>query len=260
MTSGDSAGRSGTTFRLTETSALPFVLVASQRTGSTLLVRSLDSSPRIFCAGELFHAGPGIHHPEYQFPYRLCGSRWLARARDQLAPASRVASHLRAFYARASAGVAAVGFKLMVSQATSHPHVLPYLCSQNAIRLFLCRQDHFATALSYYKARASGVFHSDRLHRKTQDLDLVADVGDFDRIFRVCKQDFDRLIALHATIGGHLLTFEDMSNDWDSFIFRVGKLLGLEDLVVAKSLSRLGDDSSGVRVLNEEELRQHFTV
>jgi len=46
-----------------------FVILTTQRSGSTVLTRTLDEHPDIFCAGEIFHEfKTNIHHAEWYFP------------------------------------------------------------------------------------------------------------------------------------------------------------------------------------------------
>lgn len=232
-----------------------FAVVASQRTGSTLLIRSLDSSPDIFCAGELFHAGPGIHHPEYQFPYRLFGSRKLSRIVRSQFRRSSTQDHLRDFYAKASIGSKAVGFKLMVAHAQTFPAIMPFLRSIGVTFLYLLREDTFATALSFYKAKLSGVFHSDKPGPRTSSRDISADPDEFKALLLTCAADKSRIIELQEQFGGHLMSYEDMTGDWDRFVSRIGTILELPLLRLDRTLKRVGSEGSSMRVINEEQLR-----
>jgi hypothetical protein len=243
---------------MTSTHPRQFAVVASQRTGSTLLIKSLDTSPQILCAGELFRAGPGIHHPEYQFPYRLLGSRKLARIIYARLYSGGIERHLRGFYAHAPAGVQAVGFKLMVSHAKAFPTIMPCLSSMGTTFLYLIRKDTFATALSYYKAKHSRVFHSDRLPQGSGSTNLVADESEFEELLRTRERDCEEIVEMHATFGGHLMTYEDMSADWDGFVARVGAWIGIPSLRVERSLSKLGESGGGIRIVNEDVLRDRF--
>ena len=46
-----------------------FFILTAPRSGSTVLTRTLDQHPEIFCAGELFHPGDDIYHPEWHFRF-----------------------------------------------------------------------------------------------------------------------------------------------------------------------------------------------
>lgn len=237
-----------------------FVVVASQRTGSTLLVRSLDSSPDIFCAGELFHAGSGVYHGEHQFPYRLLGSRALSRLVRLHLNRRRVEEHLRLFYAHAAPRSIAIGFKLMVSQIHSFPTVMPFLMRQGTTLFYLYRNDTFDTAMSYYKAKKSGIYHSDKAGRNRTQVDITADESEFDDLVRTCQSDKDHLLNLHRRLGGHLLVYEDMTAHWDSFVASIGERIGIPGLQIRRTLSKIGGASGSVRVTNEDSLRERFAA
>jgi LPS sulfotransferase NodH len=239
-------------------SGRPFVIVATQRTGSTLLVRSLDASQQVFCAGEIFRAGPRVHHPEYRFPETLMGSRSLARLELGFIQKVRVKRHLKWLFSTAGAGVRAVGFKLMISQLGRFRSLMPTLVGLGATRFFLCRQDSFATALSYFKAKASGVYHSDRATRRAEQLKISADIGEFHALLDKCESHKGEIYALHAKYGGHLLAYEELVSDWDGVISSIGQDLGISDFRVPAMLDRLSAMPTDVLVENEPDLRRRF--
>jgi LPS sulfotransferase NodH len=235
----------------------PFVIITSQRTGSTLLVRSLDAAPEVFCAGEIFYEGRGIHHPEWQFPYRLLGSRWLGRLRDACSCGARASRHVRAFYEMAGPGTVAVGFKLMLSQLRQHPSLISCVAEQRVRRIFLVRDDVFSTALSYYSARASGRYHSDQVGGGGPPLQIEADLVKFADLVQSCRTEREHVLGMHGRHGGHLLTYEGLVGDWDAAIAGIGRYLGLDGICVAKALPKLSDGAQRVTVLNLAQVRAH---
>lgn len=236
----------------------PFVIITSQRTGSTLLIRSLDSSPDIFCGGEMFYRGSGIHHPEVQYQHRYLGSRVLARVLDSLWGRRRVESHLARFYADAGSESLAVGFKVMVSQLKRFPAILPFLLRERVTCFYLYRRDVFAAALSYYKAQQSGIYHGDKLRGQGDGPPMEVNTLEFRRIFEVCRADRDEILGLYEKFGGHLLEYDDLVNRWDEVIASIGNALGLPALSVAKALPRLDSSVGSVPVSNEQALRKAF--
>src|SRR5689334_11271874 len=46
-----------------------FVVFTTPRTGSSLLITTLDTHPEIFCAGELFFLKGDIYHTEHKYPF-----------------------------------------------------------------------------------------------------------------------------------------------------------------------------------------------
>lgn len=247
VTRGESAGQ-----------GLPFAVVATQRTGSTLLVRSLDSSPDIFCAGEIFRSGPHIYHGEFSYRHDLFGSQLAGRLADRIIGKRRVDRHLERFYRQAGRDVQAVGFKVMASQLRRYRAVLDSLRGLEVTMLFLHRRDSFATAISYCKARASGVFHSDRAGGTQDPGSVTADVEEFGGLLRRCETEKTDLLSLHESLGGALFAYEDMSADWNAFIESVGLVLGFDGLKLPPALERLGEAVPRIRIENEAELRRTY--
>src|SRR3982751_3669000 len=101
-----------------------FVILTTQRSGSTVLTRTLDKHPEIFCAGEIFlEAKAGVHHPEWHFsPWRIVGKKQskLNKAINYINLKLNAIKHIKAFYADAQ-GINAKGFKLMYSHTKSAP-------------------------------------------------------------------------------------------------------------------------------------------
>lgn len=237
----------------------PFAVVASQRTGSTLLVRSLDASPRIFCAGEIFHAGGNVHHGEWRYREDILGSRKLGRFFDSRFGGHRAERHLERFYSCAGKNVDAVGFKVMASQMRLNSSIMPALKHHRAALLFLYRRDSFATAISYYKAKSSGIYHSDRATKSDGRRVITADADSFGKQLEHCENEKAHICDLYATHGGTLLAYEDMIADWDAFIKRVGAALGIDGLEIPTALDKLDSATHGVTVANEHELRQVYS-
>ena len=46
-----------------------FVIFTTPRTGSTLLIKSLDTHPEIMCAGEIFFFRGAAFHNEHRYPF-----------------------------------------------------------------------------------------------------------------------------------------------------------------------------------------------
>lgn len=234
----------------------PFVLITSQRTGSTLLVRSLDADSRVFCAGEILYEGDGIHHPEWQFLQRPLDSRGVGRIIDALSlgiPASR---HVLRFYEIAGLDAEAVGFKLMISQLRGRPAILRSIVQQRVRRLFLVRQSVLSTALSQYSARVSHIYHGNTIRDSKGPIEVEADPIVFGDLVQSCWNDRKRVLEIYKRYGGHLLSYEDLVESWEVAIAAIGRFLGVDGLRVEKALPRLSGKAQTVRFLNVDSLRR----
>ncbi len=233
-------------------------MLSSPRTGSTLLVRSLDSSPSILCAGEIFHTGRAIHHPEFRYEHEWLGSVGLGRLRDVFFGRFRIREHLHSLYSSTETRVEAVGFKLMLIQLRRFSAIMPALTEMGVKFLYLYRNDPVATALSYCRAKATGVFHSDRMRKDQKQRPLVISEYEFARVLRMCTLDKQELLSLCERFGGLLLRYEEMISEWDAFVDRIGAELGIEGLQVTQSLAKLQPGVDSVAIANEAALLAKF--
>jgi hypothetical protein len=164
------------------------------------------------------------------------------------------------FYKHAGTGSAAVGFKIMVSQIQKLPGIMAFFKDQDVTCFYLYREDTFATALSYFRAKISGSFHSDQTNPRTMQRPVTVDEEQFRRVFETCKHDRSIVCDLHRTYGGHLLVYEDMVTKWDYLIDSIGRELGLSGIRVEKALAKVGEHGGGVCITNEAELRKQFSI
>ena len=146
----------------------------------------------------------------------------------------------------------------MISHAKTFATILPSLQSLGVTLLYLFREDSIATALSYYKAKASGLFHTNNYDTDASSRDIYADTDEFSKILKVCSADRSNILSLHQTFGGHLMSYEQMTAHWDSFILQLGAWIGVPQLRVEQALSRVSGKNSLVRIMNESQLRDLF--
>ena len=120
---------------MTDPAVARFVLLTTQRTGSSWLTTLLDSHPNADAYGELFLPGEGARPP---WGARTVERFWSARSklgesgRSQRRPRVTFSylDHLFASHPR----VRAIGFKLMYDQAVKYPEILVY-CIRNRVRV-----------------------------------------------------------------------------------------------------------------------------
>jgi len=237
---------------------MEFALLSSQRTGSTLLIRSLDTHPDVFAAGELFHYAPGIHHEEYRFRYWQSGLRKLDLPLNKIVAQGRIKGHLDRFYSEAAQGVKAVGFKLMLSQIKWNPALLPALEARKPRFLVLVRQDAFASALSAAKAQLSGTYHSDVEGKTAAPRSLALPEERFRTLFELARAERDRLLDFAARHNAPVLSYEHMTTDWDRFVSDLNGHLGVSQQPLSMALEKLSDQKRGLILTNEAALRARF--
>ena len=140
---------------------VPFILLTTQRTGSSWLTTLLDSHPDTDAYGELFLVGEGMRPPwgarevERFWSFR---SRGPQTGRPRYRPRVTLAYLGHLFTSNPSAR--AIGFKLMYDQAARYPEVLLY-CVRHQVRLVhLVRTNVLDVVISRELMRARGKPHA----------------------------------------------------------------------------------------------------
>lgn len=140
-----------------------FVLVGTQRSGTTLVQTALDSHPDILCEGELFHMRRlfrEIPKENYGEPgYRW----WLGRRLDRWAGHAMwrhavVREYLEWFISMHQSP--ALGFKLMWNQTGRFPEALSFVRRNNFLLLHVRRRNSLRSLVSRFAAGARGIHHS----------------------------------------------------------------------------------------------------
>jgi len=151
-----------------------FLLLTTQRTGSTWLQTLLDSHPRIAVHGEMFllHAS---RHPPFgadgveRFEY------YTERAGDghRSARPYRTFAYLDTLFA-AHSEASAVGFKMMYDQVFRHPEVLAYLVRRDVKVVHLVRRNLLDIVISREAMKARGLAHATS-KEEVKDLQVTLD-------------------------------------------------------------------------------------
>ena len=217
-----------------------FFILTAPRSGSTVLVRTLDKHPQIFCAGELFHPSDKIYHPEWHFPFwgrkkKKGFSRKIFSAVNYFKGYFSGVDHIKKFYnGRREKDIR--GFKLMIGHTKDFPTVWKYLHAGNFKVIVLIRKNTFREALSSFRARKIGVFHSQEDHSLAETKVNV----DAARL----KKRVDELEAINAEIlrlsegtDRIIITYEEFE-DWQQMLNRVFDFLGAEKMDMQPDLRK----------------------
>ena len=131
----------------------PYVVLATQRTGSSWVAAMLGSHPAVRTYFELFDPRGSV--PPYFAEY----AREHSVGRNPLARARLCFTYLDEIYSP-QAGLEAVGFKLMYGQARRNPAVIAHLLERRVRIVHLVRSNLLDIVVSRETARARGCFHS----------------------------------------------------------------------------------------------------
>lgn len=235
-----------------------FVVLSTQRSGSTWVVDMLNSHPRVLAQSELFMHG-GVGHPTWAGERELL--YWQTFIADK--GGGRVARPYwlwhylgRAFAARP--GIDAVGFKLMYSQLTriSKP-LMPALWLKRARIIHLMRRNALDVVLSKEAGQArQGVFHA----RDGQEVEAVRLRLDTDTLVR-------RLTLHERAIAGARVRFkrvgvpyievvyEDLVEDEQAGFDELFRFLDVEPQRVSSSLQKVNPTAHEELIENYGEVR-----
>lgn len=238
---------------------MKFVIVGAARTGSTLLVRTLNSLPGICCHGELL--GPQqVRGLEDDFePGQATPEEREARMTALLR--EREADPVAFIWRALSRGSAACGFKALYS-AFLDPHwamVTESLLAPGNLRFVHLRRDNgLRRYVSEQILRAGGPNHSAAGGRSEQRIQVHIDSDDFHRAQREVSAQaaqVDTLLAGQAVLP---LTYEALAADTSQSIANVCRFLDIPvpDASIQPALAKVGAADLRETVSNYDELSQ----
>ncbi|MCP5055410.1 MAG: hypothetical protein GY937_01655 [bacterium] len=223
----------------------PFVLLATQRTGSSVVWRTLDTHSSVYARGEMFMKR--MEHPEsYAAALGRPGQRLLAR----LSPAWSVRRYLDQFYADRPE-TTAIGFKLMYSQL--QPEIWRWIETHEARVLHLVRRNALKILISKAAAEATGMRHltpGEQHEPQPVSLDVASLGSSLDRITSRVEAHRARIAALH-----HLeITYEELLDEPQALFDRCFGFLGVEPRPVELALRKLTPNTLREALANYDEV------
>jgi LPS sulfotransferase NodH len=236
-----------------------FVVLSTQRSGSTWVVDMLESHPRVVAYSELFmHGGDGT--PKWGGEKDLPYWQTYSRGKGRLARPYWLWRYLGQAF-RERPGVDAIGFKLMYSQLTriSRP-LLPALWMKRVRIIHLIRRN----ALDVVLSKEAGAARGGRLHaREGNQVEQVRLNLDTETLLR-------RMTLHERAIAGARVRFkrvglpytevvyEDLAADESGFA-SLFEFLGVEAAPVSSSLQKLNPTSHEELIENYGEVRDALT-
>jgi len=221
---------------------IKFVILATQRSGSTLLVRSLDLHENILLSGEIFYVGSGIHHPENQFRYfkvPLVNNRY-----QFILNVPRLAfsykSHLRNYFDKLEkTGVSAVGFKLMVSQMKYMPGFISFCRKEDIKPIVLIRKNSADVVFSSFVAKSTGHYHSNEKQKQSpESTKLFFEPKLFLQQIKIVEGVNSMLKKISENTSGLTIYYEDFA-EWDQLIAEICKFLVIDFQAIPQALKKL---------------------
>jgi LPS sulfotransferase NodH len=235
-----------------------FVVLSTQRSGSTWVVDMLTSHPRVVAYSELFmHGGEGVPKwgREQDLPY------WQTFIRERRG--GRVARpywlwHYLGRVFEERPGIDAIGFKLMYSQLTriAKP-LLPALWLRRVRIVHLMRRNALDVVLSKEAGEARrGVLHAregqpvESVRIKLRTEDLLERMTAHERAIEGARVRFKRIGIPYQEV-----IYEDLVADQESGFASLFKFLGVEPASVSSSLQKVNPTAHEELIENYREVR-----
>ena len=237
-----------------------FVILSAPRTGSTLLVKTLNTVPGICCHGELFlpkHVRgleDGFDALNATPEQRQARASELLQARDS-DPVDFIANALN----RPSG---AVGLKIIYEDLLKPrwQKVLTWMLDQPDMHfIHLVRDNALRRYISERVMQEGGAIHSGMGGGSKRKVQVSIDPLAFERR---CNEIEAEALKVEEKLGGkpiHRVQYESLANDLASSIANICRFLGMEasGLQVEPALQKVGHQDLQAAVLNYQELMDH---
>ena len=235
-----------------------FVIFTLPRTGSTLLSKSLNKHPEIFCDDEIFHFSFRDYFSPHQF--RFWKFKFVSKKINYVINYPRtffvLKSFLDHFFTNASnENFRARGFKLMYYQTLYTPGLLSYVRRNHIKVILLIRENVFRNAISDLRARSTGIYHYQDDGEPSNALSKL--LVDTNALQGKMQHIIDQNKKLEAIVSGmdHIkIRYEDLSA-WDDTIRSITDFLGVSNQHVPEAARKLNPESISDMVENFDEVR-----
>ena len=214
-----------------------FIIISTQRTGSTLLRTSLDSHPDIRCHGEVFlpHYGGGQGYYKYvqQQPFGRLGN--IIRRK------TTVFEYLDRLYAEPGHG--AIGLKVMYGQLRVFPRYFPmildYIREFDIGVIHHVRENPVLTLVSRYRLKESGVAHA-RTDRESQaaQKQVFVPVNRLIRNLDMLEKQKKRWREELGSVNHIEVTYENLTGGTEGESKRILRFLNVDDTITLESSLR----------------------
>jgi len=247
----------------------PFVILGTQRTGTTLIRTSLDSHPAVQCRGEVFVVGRWPLALSRTKPYTHSDGFWAYRRRNGsnrmlslVARRRSIATFLDELYAPGARQ--AIGFKLMLSEARRFPEVLAYLKQRQVKAIHVLRRNVLNTFISRESARLTGVYHvrntdegtgagarpPRRAKPRLDPRTLVA------KLRSIAAEDAEWTELISHQLPVHRVVYEDFVRNQADTSAAMLEFIGIPPATLTSDLKKIVPDDWRAAVANSDEVER----
>lgn len=235
-----------------------FVVFTVPRTGSTLLIKTLDTHPEIFCAGELFFFSGKTYHTECQ--YRFWRLKFLNSKLHYLLNYPKLlltlSTFMNRFFTVKENNIKAKGFKLMYYQTLYTPGIIKYLKHQNVRVILLQRENILRNALSDIRARSTGIYHNtgddemNNLPKLDVDIEILKNkMGQIERTQKLIEKTVNGMQVMK-------LSYEELNVNWNEAMKKVLNFLQVKEMPLPAPVKKLNPERLEEMVENYGDVKE----
>lgn len=203
-----------------------FVVLTTNRSGSTWLMSTLNSLPYVTAQGELFLPRARVSERRWDSDF-ACPRFIEIKSKDVAFRPFSVFSYLNTLYSTPGA----VGFKLMYAQLGLYPEILAYLIRHRIRVVHLVRQNHLDVVLSYAVKAKIGRAHVLAGQSAPDSIRVELDTENLlSRLARLQKkQNIARKLLSWCRLPHLEISYEDLLRDRSHF-FLIWNFLSLKSV------------------------------
>ncbi len=221
-----------------------FVILGYPRTGSNLLMTTLNKHPNVFCYGEIFN---NREVRDWDIPY-VFRSPFELKKKDE----NPVEYARKKIFGEYPVDVKAVGFKLFYHHARKEreEEVWEFLKNDKRIKIIhIVRKDLLRAFVSHALAKETGKFVN-KSGGKSGVRKITLDLNECENYFEKTTKnirEFDRFFSEHSVLK---IFYENLSGDFDKTISEIEEFLGLEKMKLSAGTKKQGAYSLSEVVTN----------
>ncbi|NNV57449.1 sulfotransferase family protein [Limnovirga soli] len=233
-----------------------FIIFTTPRTGSTLLIKSLDTHPEILCAGEVFFFKGDIYHTEYKYKFwrlPVIGNK-LNYVINYPKIYLTLSGFLNKFFASRNDGITARGFKLMHFQTYYTPGIFSYLKKNDVKVIVLIRKNSLRNTLSDLRARSTKVYHNESGVKTDAIPKFKIDLNELGNKMQQIEGFNKQLENASAGLNRKIVYYEDFEN-WDNTIADLQDYLNVTQMKIEPVSKKLNPGKLEDMVENYKEMK-----
>ena len=232
-----------------------FVVFTTPRTGSSLLIKSLDAHPEIFCAGELFFFKGEIYHNESR--YHFWRLSFLSNKLNYVINYPKLLFSLKSFldrfYTSKDTSLKAKGFKLMHFQTYYTPGIFQYLKTQHVKVIVLIRKNVLRNTLSDLRARTTKVYHNENEGAVAVIPKFKVDINELGIKMKQIEGFNKQLLNATEGLDRYIIYYEDLEH-WDNTLSGILSYLQVSDYPIKPASKKLNPDNLEEMIDNYDEV------